>query len=118
MVLILSSHTLDPTVDGPEEFSSSESKISHSIPFYNLEFYESVIGEGHFSTVRKARWVGSDVACKILHGKSFNSKSDIELYTREVNILRYYLYLNILVELDTQGQYCIWDHLFTQSPIV
>ena len=46
------------------------------------------LGRGFFGEVRRGKWRGSDVACKVIYRTSFRDKTDKEMFIREVNVLR------------------------------
>jgi len=60
----------------------------NQIPFEELDLENGeIIGRGYFGEVRRVNWKGMDVACKTIYRKSFNSRTDVEMYIREVSIL-------------------------------
>src|SRR5205085_2555687 len=61
----------------------------YTIPYKDLDFTNcKLLGRGYFGEVNKVKWKGMDVACKIIYRKSFQNKTDIDMYLREVGILR------------------------------
>eukprot|EP01129_Flabellula_baltica_P013663 TRINITY_DN6390_c0_g1_i2.p1 TRINITY_DN6390_c0_g1~~TRINITY_DN6390_c0_g1_i2.p1 ORF type:complete len:636 (+),score=109.27 TRINITY_DN6390_c0_g1_i2:25-1932(+) len=94
-----------------------KSRNRYEIPYYDLEFENIVLGEGYFSEVRKATWLGSTVACKLLFGRSFSQIPDHELFYREVEILnslrhpRTILYLGTAIHPESKNLIIICEYM-------
>lgn len=54
----------------------------------DLQLSDRVLGKGFFGEVKKGRWRGTPVAAKIIYRELFRSKSDEQLFDKEVRMLR------------------------------
>ncbi len=47
-----------------------------------------VLGKGFFGEVRQGTWRGSDVAVKVIYRREFRNSDQIQLFEKEIRVLR------------------------------
>eukprot|EP01129_Flabellula_baltica_P009420 TRINITY_DN3845_c0_g1_i1.p1 TRINITY_DN3845_c0_g1~~TRINITY_DN3845_c0_g1_i1.p1 ORF type:complete len:998 (+),score=177.58 TRINITY_DN3845_c0_g1_i1:1-2994(+) len=75
------------------------SQFSWHIDINEIQLEEKSLGKGFFGEVKRGKWNGVTVACKILYRNSFKDKKEMDLFIKEVEILTHLRHPKIILFL-------------------